>query len=87
MCVAGLALLSLAGGVAGGTSAAGLALALGAGAAYAAYTVAAKHLMTGGAPSGEVMAAAFGLGGLTLLPVLALQATAASRRPVAVPTT
>ncbi len=71
LCVLGLALLS-----AGGDAEAdplGLALALGSGAAYAAYTVLAKRLMTGGAGSSEVMASAFGLGGLVLLPVLALQ--------------
>jgi DME family drug/metabolite transporter len=73
-CVAGLGLLTLPGaGTGPGTDPWGLLLALGAGAAYAGYTVAAKHLMTAGAGSGEVMGAAFGLGGALLLPLLALQ--------------
>ena len=70
-CVAGLALLSLAGGADGGPEPAGLLLALTSGAAYAAYTVAAKRLMRAGARSSDVMASAFGLGGLLLLPLLA----------------
>jgi DME family drug/metabolite transporter len=68
-CVAGLALLSAGGD--GEADVLGLGLALTSGAAYAAYTVLAKQLMSAGAASGEVMAAAFGLGGLLLLPVLA----------------
>ena len=81
LCVSGLALLSLTGGT-GGADAVGLLLALLAGTAYAAYTVVARHLMTGGgrSPAGvqpsEVMGSAFGLGGLLLLPVLALQPVA-----------
>ena len=70
LCVAGLALLS---GTGDGADLAGLGLALLAGFAYAAYTVAAKVLMTRGAGSSEAMASAFGLGGLLLLPVLVLQ--------------
>ena len=70
LCVAGLGLLS---GTGGGADPVGVLLALLSGLAYAAYTVAAKHLMTGGAGSTQVMASAFGLGGLVLLPVLALQ--------------
>jgi DME family drug/metabolite transporter len=73
-CVAGLALLTLPqAGTGPGADRWGLLLALAAGAAYAAYTVAAKHLMTTGAGSGEVMGAVFGLGGALLLPLLALQ--------------
>ena len=72
-CVSGLALLSLAGAGAGGADPVGLMLALASGAGYAAYTVAAKQLLVAGAPSSEVMAAAFGLGGLLLLPVLLTQ--------------
>jgi drug/metabolite transporter, DME family len=72
-CVLGLALLLLAGGAGAGSDPLGLLLALGSGAAYAAYTVAAKHLMTAGRPASEVMASAFGLGGLLLLPLLATQ--------------
>lgn len=70
LCVAGLGLLSGAGG---DVRPLGVLLALGAGLAYAAYTVAAKHLMSAGRGSSEVMASAFGLGGLLLLPVLATQ--------------
>ena len=74
-CLMGLALLSFAGaGQDGaGVDPAGLALSLGAGLAYAVYTVSAKRLMTAGAPSGEVMASAFGLGGVLLLPLLVVQ--------------
>lgn len=71
-CVAGLALLCLAGGDVR-ADAAGLLLALTSGSAYAAYTVAAKHLMTAGAASGTVMASAFSLGGLLLVPLLLTQ--------------
>jgi drug/metabolite transporter, DME family len=75
LCVAGLALLILE----GGTSDAdllGVALALAAGLGYAAYTVLAKGLIAQGAGSAPVMAAAFGLGGLLLAPVLLTQPTA-----------
>ena len=72
-CVLGLALLSLAGGSAGTADPVGLLLALTSGAAYAAYTVAAKRLLRGGRASAEVMASAFALGGLLLLPLLATQ--------------
>ncbi len=72
-CVGGLALLSLAGSSAGTADPVGLLLALGSGAAYAAYTVAAKRLLRGGRASAEVMASAFALGGLLLLPLLATQ--------------
>lgn len=51
----------------------GLSLALAAGAAYAGYTVAAKRLLDAGQRAPDVMAAAFGLGGLLLLPLLATQ--------------
>jgi len=50
----------------------GIALALGAGLSYAAYTVAAKGLLTAGHAPEAVMARLFGLGGLVLLPVLVL---------------
>ncbi len=70
LCIAGLALLS---GTGGDLEPLGVLLALLSGFGYAAYTVAAKHLMTGGALSSEVMASAFGLGGVLLLPVLATQ--------------
>jgi DME family drug/metabolite transporter len=72
-CVGGLALLSLSGGADGAAGPAGLLLALASGAAYAAYTVAAKRLIGGGRPAAEVMASAFALGGVLLLPLLATQ--------------
>ena len=72
-CVGGLALLSLADGSDGTADPVGLLLGLGAGAAYAAYTVAAKQLMRGGRLPADVMASAFALGGLLLLPLLAGQ--------------
>ena len=76
-CVGGLALLSLAGSGGGsGGDPVGLLLALGSGAAYAAYTVAAKRLMRTGRAPADVMASAFALGGLLLLPLLATQPVA-----------
>lgn len=71
VCVSGLVLLS-ADGLTGG-SALGLLAALASGLAYAAYTVAAKHLLDRGHQPAEVMASAFGLGGLLLAPVLLTQ--------------
>jgi DME family drug/metabolite transporter len=70
LCVVGLGLLSGGGGTADPL---GVLLALLSGAAYAAYTVAAKASLTRGHGSAAVMASAFGLGGLVLLPVLATQ--------------
>jgi DME family drug/metabolite transporter len=66
---AGVALLALAGGDAD-VSPLGVALAVTAGGAYASYTLAAKRLMRDGHAPEAVMAAAFGLGALVLLPVL-----------------
>lgn len=73
LCVLGLALLM--GDDAGqtGDGGVGLLLALGAGLAYAVYTVAAKQLIARGDASATVMASAFGLGGLLLVPVLLTQ--------------
>jgi len=48
----------------------GIALGLVAGLSYAFYSWAAARLMRGGIPSRTAMGAAFGLGGLLLLPVL-----------------
>ena len=73
LCVGGLALLSFSGGEGGEVDPLGILLALLSGLAYAGYTVAAKALIGRGHPSGEVMASAFALGGLVLLPVLAVQ--------------
>ena len=66
---AGVALLALAGGDAD-VSAPGVALAVSAGGAYAAYTLAAKRLMRESHAPEQMMAVAFGLGALILLPAL-----------------
>ena len=66
---AGVALLALAGGNAD-VSPLGVALAVVAGGAYATYTLAAKRLMAQGHAPESVMAVAFGLGALVLLPAL-----------------
>lgn len=71
LCLAGLALLTLEGSPGGGHPL-GIALALGAGLGYAAYTVLAKRLISAGAGPAPVMAGAFGLGGLVLAPALLL---------------
>jgi DME family drug/metabolite transporter len=65
----GVALLVLAGGNAD-VSAAGVALAVTAGGAYAVYALAAKRLLAAGHAPESVMAAAFGVGALVLLPAL-----------------
>lgn len=70
-CIAGLALSSA--DRLGGASAAGLVLALGAGLCIAAYNIGARHQFDRGATWLEVPAAAFALGTLALLPVLAVQ--------------
>ena len=68
---AGVALLALSGG-AGGTdvSAPGVALAVGAGASYAIFTLASKRLLDQGHHVEPVMARLFGFGALLLAPVL-----------------
>ena len=76
LCVLGLGLLTVTGGTQVSGGAVGVLLAVGAGAAYAAYTVAGRHLMVGGEASATVMGSAFGLGGLLLLPVLVTQPVA-----------
>jgi DME family drug/metabolite transporter len=73
LCVAGLALLVLAGGTSGSTDTVGVFLALLAGLAYATYTVLAKQQLDAGRAPSVVMAAAFGLGGLLSVPVLLTQ--------------
>lgn len=73
LAVAGLALLTLDGAERSGVDTSGLLLALLSGLGYALYTIAARRLIVTGAPSAEVMAAAFGLGGVLLLPVLLTQ--------------
>jgi DME family drug/metabolite transporter len=62
-------LLALAGGEAD-VSAPGVALAVTAGGAYAVYTLAAKRLLATGHAPESVMAVAFGIGALVLLPAL-----------------
>jgi len=69
---AGVALLALAGGGGAGISPAGVLLAVVAGGAYATYTLSAKRLLDDGHDPESVMAAAFGLGAVPLLPVLAM---------------
>jgi drug/metabolite transporter, DME family len=67
---AGVAMLALAGGEAS-VSLPGIGMAIVAGGSYAVYTLAAKRLLTAGHPPEQVMAVAFGLGALALLPALA----------------
>jgi DME family drug/metabolite transporter len=67
---AGVAMLALAGADAA-ISLPGVGLALCAGASYAAYTLAAKRMLSAGHAPETVMAGAFGLGAVVLLPVLA----------------
>jgi DME family drug/metabolite transporter len=67
---AGVALLVLAGTGDTGVSPPGVALGVLAGASYAAYTLTAKRLMGDGHAPERVMAMAFGMGALLLLPVL-----------------
>ena len=67
---AGVAMLALAGADAD-ISLPGVGLALCAGASYAGYTLAAKRMLRTHSPE-TVMAGAFGLGAVLLLPVLAL---------------
>jgi DME family drug/metabolite transporter len=73
VCVVGLGLLVGTGAAQSDVDPVGLLLALASGLGYAVYTVAAKHLITEGHRSDEVMAAAFSLGGLVLVPVLLTQ--------------
>ncbi len=72
LAAAGVALLALAGGDTATIDPLGVLLAVVAGAAYATYTVAAKALLDAGRAPESVMAAAFGLAALALLPVLVL---------------
>ena len=68
---AGVALLALAGGDAS-VSPLGIALAVVAGGSYAVYTLAAKRLLSAGHAPEAVMAVAFGLAAVVLLPALVL---------------
>jgi drug/metabolite transporter, DME family len=80
LATAGVGLL-VAGSGAASVSAPGVALALGAGVGYAAYTVAAKRLLDDGHEPEAVMARTFGAGALMLLPVLPLTGFAAFASP------
>jgi DME family drug/metabolite transporter len=73
LAVLGLGLLTLDGADGAEVDPVGLVLALLSGLGYALYTVAAKRLLTRGNHSADVMTAAFGLGGVLLLPVLLTQ--------------
>jgi drug/metabolite transporter, DME family len=68
---AGVSMLALSGADAA-VSAPGVALALGAGGSYAAYTLSAKRMLDAGHRPEHVMAGAFGLGAVALVPVLAV---------------
>lgn len=69
LAAAGVALMALSGS-AGEVSAAGVLLALGAGASYAVFTLASKRLLDAGARAERVMAGVFTLGAVLLVPVL-----------------
>lgn len=73
VCLLGLTVLVTGGGTSGSADVLGVALAVLAGLSYAAYTVLAKQQLDAGHPPSAVMAAAFGLGGLLSLPLLASQ--------------
>ncbi|WP_445148287.1 DMT family transporter [Baekduia sp. Peel2402] len=69
---AGVATLALGGGGASDVSVVGVALAVGAGASYAAFTLASKRLLDQGHQVEPVMARLFGFGALLLSPILVL---------------
>ena len=69
LAASGVALLALAGGGAA-VDATGVLLAVGAGASYAAFTLATKRLLAAGNRDEPVMATTFCLGALLLVPVL-----------------
>jgi DME family drug/metabolite transporter len=72
LATAGVLLLVL-GGADAEVSVAGIILALGAGLAYATYTVASKRLLADGHAPEQVMARGFGLAAVALAPVLVLR--------------
>ena len=76
LCLVGLALLAAGGAGPSTADPLGILLALVAGLGYAAYTVLAKRQLGAGHAPSAVVAAAFGLGGLILIPALATQPTA-----------
>jgi DME family drug/metabolite transporter len=71
LAIAGVAVLALAGGGAD-VRPAGVALALGAGASYALFTLGSKRLLDAGHGTEAVMAWAFGAGAILLVPVLVI---------------
>lgn len=73
LCLVGLGLLVGGGGDVQQVDPLGVALALFAGLSYAGYTVLSKRLLVLGGEPSTVMAAAFGLGGLLLVPLLVWQ--------------
>lgn len=73
LCLVGLTLLVTGGGGTQQVDLGGVALALLAGLSYAGYTVLAKRQLSAGHEPSTVMAAAFGLGGLLLVPLLVTQ--------------
>ncbi|HUR16449.1 MAG TPA: EamA family transporter [Candidatus Limnocylindrales bacterium] len=81
LCLVGLALLALAGPGTPAVDLLGIALALVAGLGYAAYTVLAKMQLGAGHAPSAVVAAAFGLGGLILIPALVTQPVAWLAQP------
>ena len=72
-CIVGLGVLSADRIQADAGSLTGILLALGAGLAIAAYTVAAKRLLDQGLPALQVLSASYLLGGLILMPVMLAQ--------------
>jgi DME family drug/metabolite transporter len=77
---AGVALIALAGG-GSEVSAPGVALAVGAGASYAAFTLSSKRLLDAGHAVEPVMARVFGWGAVLLIPVLLLGDTGWASTP------
>jgi drug/metabolite transporter, DME family len=75
LAVVGVALLALEGGGDADVSPGGIALAVGAGASYAVFTLASKRLLDQGHDVEPVMARLFGFGALLLAPVLLTQDT------------
>ena len=73
LCLLGLAVLVAGGGTSALVDSLGVLLALLAGLGYAGYTVTAKQQLNAGEEPSTVMASAFGLGGVLLLPVLLTQ--------------
>jgi DME family drug/metabolite transporter len=73
LAVAGVALLALEGAGDASVSPTGIALAVGAGASYAVFTLASKRLLDQGHHVEPVMARLFGFGALLLAPVLLTQ--------------